>query len=362
LTRQEPAAYGLTQMPSWTIQRWALRDQPDELLAEIYRARAPIHGEETPGDPRRPLQDEITELRHLPDPVGGVVLMARDRAGAIAGLSTCTWEQVPGWDHVLGVRVEVLPRWRRQGLGSHLLGQAAELAEQRGLRLITGRTRESVPSGTAFCARFGPEKAMVSAENRLDLHNLDRELVDRWLADGPARAAGYELLSVAGRTPPELEERVAEVFNVMNTAPRENLDVGDVAITAELVREYEEAWIAGGHQLRALYAVHKASGRFAGVTDIMVRPATPDRVHVGSTAVDPDHRGRGLGKWLKAAMTLRILDEFPGVRWVITMNAGSNDAMLAINRQLGYRVHAVTTTWQMATGKLQAQLNRHPAD
>jgi GNAT superfamily N-acetyltransferase len=193
-------------------------------------------------------------------------------------------------------------------------------------------------------------------ENRLDLRAVDRELVARWVADGPVRAPGYRLEFIAGRTPPDLVDRVAEVLNVMNTAPRENLDIDDIPATADLVRENEEAALAAGQQLWAFYAVEESSGRLVGLTTITIRPGTPDRVWVGDTGVDVEHRGRGLGKWLKASITERILTELPEVRWVITWNAGSNDAMLGINTELGFRTVAVHTTWQIATDQLRARL------
>ena len=122
------------------------------------------------------------------------------------------------------------------------------------------------------------------------------------------------------------------------------------------MRQYEDAGEAAGEERWAYYAVENATGQFAGLTDITIRPSLPDRVFVGDTGVDPAHRGRGLGKWLKAAITRRILDELPPVRWVITWNAGSNDAMLAINRQLGFRPAVIGTTWQVATSALRARL------
>ncbi len=343
-------------MSSWTIAQYPLREQPDELLAELYQARAALHKEATPGDPRRPLDDEIVSLRHLPAAEDGVRLVARDQAKAIAGLAACTWERLPGWDHVLLAEISVLPGRRREGLGRMLLDRTADVAQRRGLRLVTGRTRENVPSGAAFCRRFGAERAIAMEENRLDLRAIDRDLVTAWRSDGPVRAPGYALLFVDGPTPPELADRAAEVMGVMNTAPRENLDVGDVPVTADLMGQYEQAAAAAGHGQWAYYAVEEASGRFVGLTSIGIRPATPDRVQVGDTAVDPQHRGRGLGKWLKAAITQRILDELPEVRWVITWNAGSNDAMLAINRQLGFRAAAIVTTWQLPTASLLDRL------
>jgi mycothiol synthase len=341
---------------SWTIEEWPLRDQSDELLSELYQAREELHLEWAPGDPRRPLADEVARLRNLPEPMDGVMIVARDDAGSVAGISECSWEQLEGWRHICWVEVRVLPAGRRQGLGRLLLDRSVTVAERRGSRLIMGQTRENVPSGAAFCRHFGAEPGQVGRENRLDLRSVDRALVDRWIADGPVRAPGYRLEFVDGSTPPELADRVAEVLNVMNTAPRDDLDFGDTQITPELLRQYEEAGEKAGRGHWAYYAVDEASGRFVGTTDITIRPGNPDRVHVGDTGVDPAHRGKSLGKWLKAAMTRRILDGLPDVRWVITFNAASNDAMLAINNQLGFRQSAVTTMWQVPTSDLRARL------
>lgn len=342
-------------MAATTIEDWQLRTQPDRLLAELYQARGQLHQEATPQDPRIPLEDEIAGIRHLPATDDGVVLVARDSARAIAGFSTCTWQYLPGWDHMLQAEIAVLPSWRRQGLGTLLLDLSAAVAQRRGLRLVTSWTRDNVPSGAAFCRQFGAEQALVGEENRLDLTTIDRGLVDQWITDGPVRAPGYQLLFVDGCTPPDLADRVAEVLNVMNTAPRENLDVGDLQMTAELLREFEEAAAATGKGRWSYYA-QDGCGRFVGLTNLIIEPGTPDRVYVGDTAVDPAHRGRGLGKWLKAAITGQILAGLPGVRWVITYNAGSNDAMLAINSQLGFRTAAVHTTWQMGTSQLRDKL------
>jgi mycothiol synthase len=346
----------------WAFEEWPLREQPDELLAEIYAAREPLHDEATPDDPRRLLAEEIVAARNLPAPEDGVRYVARDSAGAIAGLAWCHWEELVGWAHVLWVDIAVLPHRRRQGLGRLLLSRAASLAEHRGLRLMMGRTRDNVPSGAAFAQRFGAQMAMVGQENRQDLRSVNRDLVDRWVTDGPVRAPGYRLLFVAGRTPPELMEQAAEVFNVMNTAPRENMDVSDTLITPELVRQYEDAIVGAGDQMWAYYAVEESSGRFVGLTNITIRHGDTDRVYVGDTGVEAAHRGHALGKWLKAVMTQQILTELPDVRWVITWNAGSNAAMLGINSELGFRPAAVMTTWQVPTDQLLARLAAAPAE
>jgi hypothetical protein len=44
---------------------------------------------------------------------------------------------------------------------------------------------------------------------------------------------------------------------------------------------------------------------------------------------------------------LRALDERPSVKEIRTGNADSNDAMLGINRAMGYRPLMSTTTWEL---------------
>ena len=70
------------------------------------------------------------------------------------------------------------------------------------------------------------------------------------------------------------------------------------------------------------------------------------------TGVKQEHRGRGLGKWLKAVMLLRIKDEFSNVNTITTGNATSNAPMLSINNRLGFKIHKEGITGQMITEDL----------
>lgn len=55
-------------------------------------------------------------------------------------------------------------------------------------------------------------------------------------------------------------------------------------------------------------------------------------------------------------MTQRVLDERPAVTEIRTGNADSNDAMLGINREMGYRPLIAQTMWELSVEKAEAWL------
>jgi GNAT superfamily N-acetyltransferase len=74
------------------------------------------------------------------------------------------------------------------------------------------------------------------------------------------------------------------------------------------------------------------------------------------TAVYPEYRNKGLGRWLKAAMLDKVLKGRPQVKFVRTGNADSNAAMLKINNELGFRPYLANTLWQVEIDRVQEYL------
>jgi GNAT superfamily N-acetyltransferase len=96
-------------------------------------------------------------------------------------------------------------------------------------------------------------------------------------------------------------------------------------------------------------------GVISGITDVQYAPYQPTMIHQGFTGVRADARGRGLGKWLKAAMLLHVRDLYPQLEVVITENAGSNAPMLAINTRMGFKQYRAGTEYQITRDELYAR-------
>jgi GNAT superfamily N-acetyltransferase len=105
-----------------------------------------------------------------------------------------------------------------------------------------------------------------------------------------------------------------------------------------------------------LYARHVETGDLAGYTMVFWNPREPEILGQADTGVFPQYRGRGLGRWLKAATIEKVLRDRPQVKRIRTENANSNAPMLKINQELGFKLYKKLAVWQIAVEKADAYL------
>ena len=239
----------------------------------------------------------------------------------------------------------VAPSHQRRGIGTQLLDHLSAIAVADG-RTSFGANADEGSAGEAFVAGTGLTRRLTTHQNRLRIADLDADLLRSWVERAPERAAGYELRAWDGRTPEELVDDFAACTEIMNTAPQGDIEINDERMTPERLRLLESGRLAGGGHWWTICAVHVASGALVGFSQLYFSGWRRTFAKQGDTGVDPAHRDRGLGRWIKAAMLLRLLEEKPDVDKVDTWNAGSNEPMLAINHQLGFRRVRVVGNWQ----------------
>lgn len=253
------------------------------------------------------------------------------------------------------IELEVRPAARRQGTGRRLLSALLPRAEADGRTLLFLSARRDSP-GAAFLTALGAEERSVARKSGIDLTKLDVDLVDAWIDRAPERAVGYSLRIWKDATPADLLEEFAAATFVMGTAPLDDLEYVPERITAEQQAEYEAASLARGKTWFTAAVIDEASASIAGYTQVFAVDGQPGLGHQGDTGVWPEHRNRGLGRWLKAAMLRKVVDEWPSMRWITTWNAGSNAPMLSINIALGFEVIEWWGEWQVPTATVAAAL------
>ena len=334
-----------------------IRNAPDELIADIHAFKVKVKAEARPGEPSSPLADVANEIRRLPSEKEDWSYEIRDSSGELVALARGGVERTGDNEHLFWFDPEVLAEHRRRGIGTWLLAQAAEAAHSVGAEILSGWSTSRLPSGEDFARSFEGEARTVHRESELDLTTVDWALVDRWVEEGPGRAPGYALELTEGVYPESHYDDVIAWWEIMNTAPKDNLDWNDDHLTKERLAEWEAQFAASSGSRWEYIARHLDSGACVGVTNVWFADWNPAVMHQGDTGVHPNHRGHALGKWLKAEMLQKIRAERPEARVIRTGNAYSNDAMLGINNALGFKESGADTAWQLPVERAKKLLS-----
>lgn len=316
---------------------------PESLLQELHQHYVLHDAELLPDDPPQPFEQRAAVWRHLPEHEDIRRWVARED-GAIKAVAVIYMDKYEDLNNGFA-RVHVRPDARRRGLAKHLAAVAFDVLEDGDRKSLITDVPDSWPIEPTLEV-LGMKKGYQEKRSRLVIAGVDWDLMDSWIERASERASGYELLYLESPFPEEQLENWCAVMDVMNTAPKEDLEFEDSTYTPEKWRDIEETAARRGDQLVAHVAVDKATGKFVGLSEIIVQKYQPDLAWQGDTGVDPGHRNKGLGRWLKAATIKRVIAEHPEIERIDTGNAGSNEPMLNINVAMGYHPILVTNAWQ----------------
>lgn len=332
---------------------------PDELLRDVFTLWQAEDAELRPDDPPF-VYEEIEGLSRVDNPHDlRLRWLARDRvSGRPVGRAEARLPMVSNLD-LAQVELYVHPDVRKAGLGTALTRTVLDAVEARGRTRLRTQIPEGTP-GEAFLASRGGTIGLTQRKSRMDLTQLDRAMVRSWIERAEQSAAPAYSLRWFTRPPADEIAQYIAVRTLMNTAPRGDLEDTDRTHTPESM--FAEADELEAEQLVrwSLVARHDATGDFVGFTEVIFAASAPEHAWQGGTAVHPDHRNHGLGRWLKGAMAERILAERPQVRFVDTENAYMNEPMLAINVAMGFELMETLNDWQAPTAAVRAALEARP--
>ena len=217
-------------------------------------------------------------------------------------------------------------------MGSALLEAAAAAAREDGRRsIITQVAAQSPGDHFATARRFRRVLALIYS--RLPLATADLAALTR-IVDEPH--PGYRLISWEGAVSDDLVASFVVARHAMDDMPMGSTDFGTVTWDSERVRAAAAAVQRRGEHLHTVAAVSVATGEIAGFSEFVVPGNGSDDAQHYGTGVLPEHRGHGLGRWMKAFAILDARRRHPRLGGLLTDTADSNVPMRRINDVLGY--------------------------
>ncbi|WP_167969303.1 GNAT family N-acetyltransferase [Lentzea indica] len=289
----------------------------DEDRRGLYEVVAAWAVEDTPGKKKPPYAACVARWETR-DELGFEpprFVVARED-GKIVGYAQVQVSEAEANAHLTIATVVVLPEHRRRGIGTALLRAMPSL--MNGQTVIESWSVIKGNPGEQFAAARGFRVITSMTRQRLALTELPE------VGEPPP---GYELVTWKGAAPDEFVEAYVEGLNAIADAPFGETTFDHAHNTVESIRREEaeadaDRWV--------VLLLHK--GDVAGVTVVERDSTVPTVAEQFHTVVLPAHRGKGLGRLIKA----RMLHNLSGVETIYTRTSSQNEHMLRVNHSLGY--------------------------
>lgn len=316
---------------SLQILQWDPFTADSESLQSYHSLISVAWAHEAPEDPPLDYETAIGRLLNPPSEEGDTLHWLAYQGSDLSGFAMVTLgvrenrrnAQVEVWIH---------PARRRQGIGTALIREMLPTISDGGYSTVIGMPVKPESAGAAWTRELGCHVTYRSAIQALTVSSAASAL---W--DVPVRP-GYELVRWVGLTPEELLESFAAARPAIEDAPQGDGSYRFTAWTAERVRENELEQLEQGVEDRVVAAVDSETGEVAGLTILRFYPGIRHRAYQDDTVVTLPHRGRGLGRAMKAAMMRWTVAERPDLQRVVTSTSADNKYMMEVNRAIGYQM------------------------
>ena len=318
-----------------TVQQ--LHDISDTDVASWHDVVAASVARDLPGEPM-PTLDQVHGYLSTAGLGSHHLLWVAKTGEKVTGVARLRLFEGSGRAHLGEFAIHVHPDHRRRGIGSRLLSTVARAARQEKRRSIVVEA-SSETSGVPFLEAGG--FTCVLSLSLLLLSVRDAGGIEEIVHSAHP---GYRLTRWLGVVPEELAQTFATAKTAMGDMPTGEMVYGTTTWDTDRVRDMAEVVEKRGDTLLTVAAMH--GDAIAGFTELVIPVGDGSRAIQYDTAVTPDHRGNGLGLWVKAAMLDWLRAEWPAVEEIETDNAEDNEHMLSVNERLGFRPLRQTRQYQ----------------
>lgn len=245
--------------------------------------------------------------------------------------------------------ITIIPEFRRRGIATILLNNVYEKMVEKDKMVAIGNSEEK--DGKLFTIAIGGQIALTNIENRAYLKKIDWEMIENWASAGERKSPNSRMMFFT-RVPDDILKQYCEMYTeTLNQVPLGELAIEDQIVTPETMRKSEEERAELGRE-KITAIVIEENGDITAMSEFSYSPTNNTTMGQGLTSTVEKYRGRGIGKWIKAAMLLKARERYPTVKYISTHNATSNAPMLSINERVGFKKHKEVINVQIMRDKL----------
>lgn len=299
-------------------------------LHGYYRVMLARQETDRADEPALSFEDVVGRLRNPFVGFGAVAYWVARLDQDVVGLAVVYFLEEES-SHIALVDLVVHPAVRRRGIGSTLLKTLLPELRARGRRLVEAWQVTKDSDGDRWASSLNCAVARTAVLQVLVIPETESALWRQGALDG------YRLRRWAGAAPDELVSSFADARNAVNDAPLGDGSYQPPEWTVERVRAREAELRQNDVELRAVVAVHEETGQVVGLTELELHPHRPQAGFQRDTAVCSPHRGRGLGRHMKAHMIHWLLADRPDFDRILTTTNAENTHMIRVNHQLGFK-------------------------
>ena len=328
---------------NYKIEIFNPKNASDKLWDDFYSHHSNINREIFPDDP---LQSKKMFIKSISNPIPHHQIyrwIVRETSNSmVIGYAYLEFHNTksPSYEankNITFAEVSVHKNHRRKGIGSKLVLLMLKKAQEEGKELFQSWGIPGLSCG--FFERYGGLVASKEEENRLNIAEVDWDMMNSWRNEGFLKATNVSLDRFVRVSEEDIDEFCQIFTEVLNQVPKEEIEWEETILPEnQRIRENRDQKMGN---TRTTIISREADGTISGLTETIYSSDRPTMIFQGLTGVKNEYRGRGLGKWLKAEMLAYIRDNFPEVTTIATDFALVNKPMIAINRRIGFKPYKI---------------------
>lgn len=237
----------------------------------------------------------------------------------------------------LELNIEVLPDYRRQGIGSAIYRHCEDELLSTPY-LVSGEAYPPFGQAKTWPGYLFAQSLGFSLVHEEEHMQLSREALQDSLGSSPASGLpeGFSLISWQGATPAEFLEEFAQLRTNMevDVPTGQSVKTPKVWSVQEVLSHDQRVSARGNGQW--VSAVQAPDGALAGYT-LIYSSSDSTELEQDDTYVLRKYRGLGLGLPLKLHNHRQVLEDVSNFSAVTSWVDAQNLAMCAVNRALGYQ-------------------------